>query len=208
MNPSSSLGASLEIPPNETFPFGPHKMKAAQLFYLTPLSYASVGLAPVLPNHCLVIPRRIVPRVSELTPEELTDIWLLAQKISQTFTMKTSSHSFTFAIQDGVDAGQTVSHVHIHILPRFRGDFKNNDDIYSEIEKGEKKINKAATAQTEELQKQNSSSSLASSASSDVVKTVHVDAPKRRYRTDAEMHDEATKFRVWMKEFESSQSKL
>ena len=44
----------------------------------------------------------------------------------------------TISIQDGVAAGQTVPHVHVHIIPRRVGDFKNNDDIYTELEKHDK----------------------------------------------------------------------
>lgn len=36
-------------------------------------------------------------------------------------------------VQDGPEAGQTVPHVHVHILPRRGGDFKNNNDIYDEV---------------------------------------------------------------------------
>ena len=44
----------------------------------------------------------------------------------------------TISIQDGAAAGQTVPHVHVHVIPRRVGDFENNDDIYSEIEKHDK----------------------------------------------------------------------
>ena len=37
------------------------------------------------------------------------------------------------APQDGRDAGQTVEHVHVHVIPRRPGDFVNNDDIYREV---------------------------------------------------------------------------
>jgi len=36
--------------------------------------------------------------------------------------------------QDGPEAGQTVAHVHIHIMPRKAGDFAKNDDIYTEVQ--------------------------------------------------------------------------
>jgi len=52
---------------------------------------------------------------------------------------------FNVAIQDGVVAGQSVPHVHVHILPRVDGDFERNDDVYDELEswtprKGEGKV--------------------------------------------------------------------
>ena len=35
--------------------------------------------------------------------------------------------------QDGKSAGQTVEHVHVHVIPRKTGDFERNDDIYDEV---------------------------------------------------------------------------
>jgi bis(5'-adenosyl)-triphosphatase len=37
-------------------------------------------------------------------------------------------------VQDGAAAGQTVPHVHIHILPRKFGDFEKNDEVYDKID--------------------------------------------------------------------------
>ena len=44
-----------------------------------------------------------------------------------------SSTALTLAVQDGSDAGQTVEHVHVHLLPRRPGDFQNNDDVYEKV---------------------------------------------------------------------------
>ncbi|KAG1056581.1 hypothetical protein G6F42_028811 [Rhizopus arrhizus] len=43
-------------------------------------------------------------------------------------------------IQDGPQAGQTVPHVHMHIIPRKQGDWANNDDIYEELDKKKKGV--------------------------------------------------------------------
>ncbi|KAI3964958.1 hypothetical protein MKW92_027512 [Papaver armeniacum] len=48
--------------------------------------------------------------------------------------------SLTFTIQDGPHAGQTVPHVHIHILPRAAGDFEKNDEIYDALDEKEKEL--------------------------------------------------------------------
>ncbi|KAJ2992373.1 hypothetical protein HDV02_003095 [Globomyces sp. JEL0801] len=48
----------------------------------------------------------------------------------------------TITVQDGPKAGQTVPHVHIHLIPRRTGDWLENDDIYPEIERKEKELGK------------------------------------------------------------------
>jgi bis(5'-adenosyl)-triphosphatase len=42
------------------------------------------------------------------------------------------------SIQDGVDAGQTIPHLHVHVLPRKKGDFEKNDDIYDKLQSHDK----------------------------------------------------------------------
>ena len=58
-----------------------------------------------------------------------------AQQLATLLKSHHNTKSLTLAIQDGVDAGQSVRHVHIHLMPRTPGDFDNNDDIYGEIER-------------------------------------------------------------------------
>ncbi|CAG9466190.1 unnamed protein product [Pedinophyceae sp. YPF-701] len=128
-----------------TLPFSERiNVKSSQVFAATELSYAFVNLMPVLPGHVLVSPRRIAPRFSDLSGEEVADLWQLAQRVSAAIVPHFGCTSTTFAIQDGPDSGQTVAHVHIHILPRKPGDFKKNDEVYDAIEKSESDMSQAA----------------------------------------------------------------
>ncbi|XP_022731152.1 bifunctional bis(5'-adenosyl)-triphosphatase/adenylylsulfatase FHIT isoform X2 [Durio zibethinus] len=120
--------------------FGPYKVDPKEVFYSTPLSYAMVNLRPVVPGHVLVCPRREVKRFVDLTIDETTDLWLTAQRIGGGLECYHKASSLTFTIQDGPQAGQTVPHVHIHILPRKDGDFERNDEIYDAIDVKEKKL--------------------------------------------------------------------
>ena len=61
------------------------------------------------------------------------DSMITAQFVSRILEDKYSASSMFFTIQDGKDAGQTVSHVHMHVMPRFKKDFPNNDDIYTKV---------------------------------------------------------------------------
>ncbi|KAI0566519.1 bis(5'-adenosyl)-triphosphatase isoform X1 [Gracilaria domingensis] len=90
-----------------------------------------------IPGHCLVVSRRVAARVADLTSEELADLWKVACSISKPLEQFYKAEALTFALQDGPVAGQTVPHVHIHILPRRTGDFEINNDVYREIEKND-----------------------------------------------------------------------
>jgi len=102
------------------------------------LSLALVNLKPVLPGHVLVIPKRCVERFKDLSSDEVADLWVSTQKVSTTLESHYKANSLTLAIQDGASAGQTVLHVHVHVIPRQPGDFENNDDIYRELDKKER----------------------------------------------------------------------
>ncbi|KAL7124639.1 hypothetical protein ABFS83_14G062100 [Erythranthe nasuta] len=121
---------------SESYAFGPYKINPSEVFYSTQLSYALVNLRPLLPvSVCFSLQRFI-----DLTPDETSDLWLTAQKIGRQLETYHKASSLTFAIQDGPQAGQTVPHVHIHILPRKGGDFEKNDEIYDAIDVKEKEL--------------------------------------------------------------------
>ncbi|WZZ21548.1 hypothetical protein YC2023_122935 [Brassica napus] len=125
---------------SSSFVFGPYKIDPREVFYATPLSYAMVNLRPLLPGHVLVCPRRLVPRFTDLTADETSDLWLTAQKVGSRIETFHKASSLTLAIQDGPQAGQSVPHVHIHVLPRKGGDFEKNDEIYDAIDEKEKEL--------------------------------------------------------------------
>lgn len=109
---------------------GPYKCSWSEVFCLTDLSFALVNLKPIVPGHVLVVSRRVVSSFEKLRNDEVSDLWLAAHRIGPVVRDFYGADSLTYAIQDGKSAGQTVPHVHIHVLPRKPGDFRRNDDIY------------------------------------------------------------------------------
>ena len=97
-----------------------------------------VNRKPVLPGHLLVIPKRVAKRFTDLTPDEVQDIFMTVQQAQRLIESFHECSSSTICIQDGKDAGQTVAHVHVHILPRKIGDFENNDDVYEKLQSHDK----------------------------------------------------------------------
>lgn len=117
------------------YEFGQYKIGCGQVFYKTGLSYAFVNIKPVLPGHVLVASLRNVPRLADLTSAEVADLFITTTNVSKVIERHFQGTSLTVSVQDGPQAGQTVQHIHVHILPRREGDFSRNDDIYEELQK-------------------------------------------------------------------------
>jgi len=108
-----------------------------QVFHITPLSFAVVNLKPILPGHVLVSPLRVVPRISDLSPAEVADLFLTVQRVSRMIGRVYGATALNIALQDGVDAGQSVPHVHTHIIPRKAADLDargGSDAIYDMLD--------------------------------------------------------------------------
>lgn len=77
---------------------------------------------PVSRGHTLVIPRRHVGSFFDLTWEEREAMMALLAKGRDQLQHELSPDGFNVGINDGVAAGQTVMHVHVHLIPRYAGD--------------------------------------------------------------------------------------
>ena len=96
-----------------------------------------MNLKPLLPGHVLVSPLRPVPRLHDLTPSETSDLFLTVQRVSRVIERVFKASALNIVIQDGIDAGQSVPHIHAHIIPRSSRDLDDRggkDAIYSMIE--------------------------------------------------------------------------
>lgn len=77
---------------------------------------------PVSPAHTLVIPKRHVGSFFETTEAERDDLLLLLATARDAIERELRPAGYNVGINDGVAAGQTVPHLHIHLIPRFEGD--------------------------------------------------------------------------------------
>lgn len=124
----------LKLPPN--LHFGPFPITASQAFHVSPtsLSYALVNLRPLLPGHTLICPVQRTPRLSQLSDSETSDLFLTVKRVSAMLERVFKADALNVAVQDGVEAGQSVNHVHVHLIPRRRGDIENGDEIYEQMD--------------------------------------------------------------------------
>lgn len=114
--------------------FGRFKISPNQIFHRTEKSFAMVNLRPLVPGHVLICSARVTPLLSDLKEDEYDDLWRTVRVVQKVLKQQYKCDAFNVAVQDGDGAGQSVPHVHVHILPRYRGDLERNDDIYDKLE--------------------------------------------------------------------------
>lgn len=77
---------------------------------------------PISPGHTLIIPCRHIASFFELEPAEREGLMVLLDQARQQLLAELKPDGFNIGINDGAAAGQTVPHLHIHLIPRFAGD--------------------------------------------------------------------------------------
>jgi diadenosine tetraphosphate (Ap4A) HIT family hydrolase len=101
-------------------PFCP--IKDREILAEHPLAAAITDSFPLTQGHTLIVPRRHVASFFELTTNERLAMLGLLDQAKATLDTMYSPSGFNIGVNDGLAAGQTVMHVHIHLIPRYRGD--------------------------------------------------------------------------------------
>ena len=80
---------------------------------------------PVSKGHCLIVPHRVYSDYFESTNEEVIGLQKLVLETKKLLDEKFQPDGFNVGINSGETGGQTVPHVHIHLIPRYKGDMEN-----------------------------------------------------------------------------------
>lgn len=97
--------------------------RAADFVLETPLVAAVRDRFPVSPGHTLVILKKHVETYFDATPAEQAELWRVVEDIRrQLDSADPKPHGYNVGFNAGLAAGQTVPHLHIHVIPRYRGD--------------------------------------------------------------------------------------
>lgn len=80
---------------------------------------------PVSPGHTLVIPKRHIGSWFEITQAEQQALLDLLAKAKVVLEAEFKPNGYNIGINDGPTAGQTVPHLHMHLIPRYNGDQKD-----------------------------------------------------------------------------------
>ncbi|MBE6069360.1 MAG: HIT family protein [Clostridium lundense] len=88
-------------------------------------AFAIMDKFPVNEGHTLVIPKRHFQSFFEASEEEVKAIYSLLHEVKEMLDIQYQPQGYNIGVNDGYHAGQTVMHLHVHVIPRYRGDVEN-----------------------------------------------------------------------------------
>ena len=95
----------------------------ASIVYTDEKAVGFMDIRPVNPGHVLVIPRKHIAQLSELDEETGAHIFKVAMRIAEAVRRSgVKCEGINLFLADGEAASQDVFHVHLHVIPRFKGD--------------------------------------------------------------------------------------
>ncbi len=92
----------------------------AKILKETSQSISFLDAFPLAKGHVLVIPKNHHQKIQDMSQSENTDLFLLVHEM--TSKVDSISGSTLVAIHNGIDAGQEVPHIHVHLVPRSKND--------------------------------------------------------------------------------------
>jgi len=106
---------------------GNHTSSQEEIIAINNYFFAKLDLYPVCKGHSLIIPKRHVTSLFNLKLAEFTDLFALMLKVRDYLInfQNCNPDGFTIGINNGAAAGQTISHLHIHLIPRSTQELEN-----------------------------------------------------------------------------------
>lgn len=101
--------------------------------YANTTCYARYDNFPATEGHVEIVPFRHVTSFFDLRPDEAFDAYALLRHVSRYLSVTYRPDSWNIGVNDGPTAGQTIPHLHIHLIPRYAGD---QDDPRGGIRRG------------------------------------------------------------------------
>jgi diadenosine tetraphosphate (Ap4A) HIT family hydrolase len=87
-----------------------------------PLAFALADRYPASPGHTLIIVRRHVADFFDTTAAEQRALLALLREARRLVDARHAPQGYNIGVNIGATAGQTIAHVHVHLIPRYAGD--------------------------------------------------------------------------------------
>lgn len=94
----------------------------AEIIYEDESALAILDINPRSPGHAFIIPRIHAENILDLPDEKIAGVFAAVKKTTALLNKSLKPDGFTIGINHGKFSGQAIAHLHIHIMPRWRGD--------------------------------------------------------------------------------------
>ena len=94
-------------------------VKESEIIVENRYAFAILDHFPVNNGHCLIITKRHFANFFEETEEEIKAIYKLMHEVKEMFDIQYEPAGYNIGINVGTYAGQTVNHMHVHLIPRY-----------------------------------------------------------------------------------------
>ncbi|MEM7196646.1 MAG: HIT domain-containing protein [Pseudomonadota bacterium] len=101
------------------------RSKSDRVFIRGELGFAAWDRHPANPGHFLVIPYRHVASYFDITDDERDELWRIVSDGKDVAHAEYQPDGYNVGINVGHWAGQSIHHLHIHVIPRYQGDVEN-----------------------------------------------------------------------------------
>lgn len=85
-------------------------------------SFAFLDVQPIALGHTLIVPKKHADNILDLPDASVGPLFLAVKKVTEMLKETFAPEGFTIGINQGRISGQTVNHLHIHVIPRYSGD--------------------------------------------------------------------------------------
>jgi bis(5'-adenosyl)-triphosphatase len=127
------------IPDHSDCPFCQDSINAS-VFYETLDFIAIYNIAPILPGHSLVVPRKHHTSLLTLSDPLLFEFFKTARTALLILMKAFRTNAFDWSVQEKPEAGQTIEHLHLHIVPRIKEDLIHPGHWYPLIHRNDMEI--------------------------------------------------------------------
>ena len=98
------------------------KLIPAEIVFEDEQTVAFLDIHPRAPGHTVVVSRHHSGNLLDLPDPEVTPLFLAVKRVVQKIGASLKPNGFTIGLNQGEVSGQTIDHLHIHVMPRFEGD--------------------------------------------------------------------------------------
>lgn len=99
-----------------------------------------LDISPASKGHALIIPKEHYANLYEMPEDAAGRVMILAKKLAGHMTERLKCDGFNIVQNNGETAGQTVSHFHMHLIPRYAGDGNQDKLCWNHLELSQEEL--------------------------------------------------------------------